>query len=304
MTSMIATALLLLAGAAPAQPGHADVALASAPAALYLAATATGQTASANLAIPNRDPVTQSVPAKVMILGVFHFANPGRDMVKSGVINVMTKDNQAYLDGLATRLAAFHPTDVLLECDPTDQAAYQSDFDGYRKGAFALKSNEIYQIGFRVAKRAGLDKITCFDEGNVGWNAEPMFNYIKQNEPRTQATMDAMYKSLSEREDHDQSTLTLPQLLQGYSSAARDRENKGLYILTNAVDAGGSFAGADASASWWHRNFRMYANVQKAATPGHRVLVVAGAGHTAILKDLLAIDGQRQPEDVAGYLTP
>ncbi|MGY0619207.1 DUF5694 domain-containing protein [Lysobacter sp. A378] len=243
-------------------------------------------------------------PAKVMVMGVFHFANPGRDMVKSGVIDVMTNDNQAYLDGLATRLATFQPTDILVECDPSDQARFDKNFDGYKKGTFALKSNEIYQIGFKVAKAARVDKITCFDEGNVGWDAEPMFNYIKANDPQMQASMDAMYKSLSERSGREQSTLSLPQLLQLSNDAERDRENKDLYIRTNDVDAGGSFAGADASASWWHRNFRMYANVQKAATPGHRVLVVAGSGHTAILKDLLAIDSQRQSEDVSGYLVP
>ena len=70
------------------------------------------------------------------------------------------------------------------------------------------------------------------------------------------------------------------------------------------MDAGGSFAGGDASASWWHRNFRMYANVQKAAVSGHRVLVVAGAGRTAMLQDLLEIDRQRQAEDVNRYWTP
>ncbi len=243
-------------------------------------------------------------PAKVMVLGVFHFANPGRDMVKSEVLDVMTPDNQAFLDRLATRLAAFRPTDVLVECEPAHQAKLDANFDGYRKGTFALKSNEIYQIGFRVAKAAGVEKVTCFDEGQIGWDSEPMFNYLKANDPATQASLEETYKSLSERESREQSTLSLPQLLQLTNDAARDRENKDLYIRTNAVDAGGSFAGADASASWWHRNFRMYANVQKAAAPGRRVLVVAGAGHTAILKDLLAIDSQRQAEDASGYLTP
>ena len=242
-------------------------------------------------------------PSKVM-MGVFHFANPGRDMVKSGVIDVMTKENQTYLDGLATRLTGFHPTDVLVECDPSEQAKYDEKFAAYKNGKFALESNEVYQIGFRVAKAAGIDKVTCFDEGTVGWDAEPMFDYIKKHDPAMQASMDAMFKSLSERENREQTTLTLPQLLQGTNDAARDRENKDMYIGTNAVDAGDSFAGADASASWWHRNFRMYANVQKAAAPGHRVLVVAGAGHTAILKDLLAIDSHRQSENVAKYLVP
>jgi hypothetical protein len=247
---------------------------------------------------------TAPAPGKVLMLGAFHFANPGRDMVKSGVIDVMTPANQAYLDGLAARLAAFAPTDVLVECELSAQPRLDAEFDGYRKGSFALKSNETYQIGFRVAKAAGLDGVTCFDEGQVGWESEPMFNYMKANDPAMQATMEATFKTLSERTGQEQATLSLPQLLQLSNDSARDRENKDLYLLTNAVDAGGGFAGADAAASWWHRNFRMYANVQKAAAPGHRVLVVAGSGHTAILKDLLAIDSQRQAEDVSGYLTP
>lgn len=243
-------------------------------------------------------------PAKVMVMGVFHFANPGRDMVKSGVIDVMTQDNQAYLDGLATRLAAFGPTDVLIECEPSAQAKYDQRYADYRKDAFALTSNEVYQIGFRVAKAAGIDKVTCFDEGTIGWDSEAMFKYLKANDPTEQAALEELFESLSARGNDEQATLPLPRLLQLTNDAARDRENKDLYIRTNAVDAGGSFAGADSSASWWHRNFRMYANVQKAAAPGHRVLVVAGAGHTAILKDLLAIDTQREAEDVSGYLTP
>lgn len=245
---------------------------------------------------------TDPEPAKVMMLGVFHFGNPGLDKVKSSVTDVMTTQNQTYLDGLSSRIAAWHPTDVLVECDPADQAAFDTKFAAYQKDATLPSSNEVYQIGFRVAKAAGLKGITCFDESKIGWDAEPMFEYIKKNEPATQAMLDATFKSLGERGTREQATLPLPKLLQQSNSAARDRENKDLYLLTNAVDAGGGFAGADAAASWWHRNFRMYANVQKAAAPGHRVLVIAGSGHTAILKDLLAIDSKRQPENVAGYL--
>ena len=61
-------------------------------------------------------------------------------------------------------------------------------------------------------------------------------------------------------------------------------------------------ASADATARWWHRNFRMYANVQRYATTGERILVVAGQGHTAILRDLLEIDGRISARDVHPYL--
>lgn len=242
--------------------------------------------------------------ATVMILGVFHFGNPGRDLVKSNVIDVMASGNQVYLAGLATRLAAFRPTDVLVECEPSTQPQQDAAFAAYVGGASPLTVNEVQQIGFRVAKEAGIAGVTCFDEGNIGWNSAPMFDYIGAHEPATKVALDAMYASLSAREARDHATLSLPELLKLTNDPARDRENKDLYIRTNAIDAGNSFAGADASASWWHRNFRMYANVQKAAGPGRRVLVIAGAGHTAILKDLLAIDAEREAEDVRSYLAP
>lgn len=265
-------------------------------AALLLCATAFAASA--------QDGKPASEPAKVMVLGVFHFANPGLDKVKSEVIDVTTPANQAYLAGLAGRLAAFGPTDVLVECEPSAQARQDAAFAGYRDGTHALTVNEVQQIGFRVAKEAGLSKVTCFDEGQVHWNSGPMFEYIGAHEPERKAAMDATFASLSARQAREQTTLPLPQLLELANDPARDRENKALYIATNDVDAGGGFAGADASASWWHRNFRMYANVQKAAAPGRRVLVVAGQGHTAILRDLLAIDGEREAEDVVPYLEP
>lgn len=241
-------------------------------------------------------------PAKVMLLGMFHFANPGRDMVKTRVINVMTPDNQAYLDGLAARMAAFKPTDVLVECSPADQAKYDDSFRAYLAGNFVLPSNETYQIGYRIAKRAGLSRVTCFDEDAAGWNAQPMFEYMEKHEPEAKKSLEATFQTLGAEMDKEQATLSLLELLQLTNDPGRDALNKSLYLRTNDVDAGGGFVGADAAASWWHRNFRMYANIQKAAAPGRRVIALAGQGHTAILKDLLAVDDRRAAEDVRTYL--
>lgn len=46
----------------------------------------------------------------------------------------------------------------------------------------------------------------------------------------------------------------------------------------------------------------MYGNVQKAAQPGRRVFVLAGAGHTAVLRELLGSDPAREAVDIAPYL--
>lgn len=241
-------------------------------------------------------------PGRVMLIGMFHFANPGRDMVKGRVIDVMTPPNQAYLEGLAVRLAAFGPTDVLVECSPAQQATYDQRFREYLAGSFDLPSNETYQIGFRVAKQAGLGGVTCFDENEVGWNAQSMFDYMKRHDTHAKRDFEARIQAVSVDHDREQSTLSLAQLLHLANDPSRDAANKALYLRTNAVGAGDGFAGADASASWWHRNFRMYANIQKSAAPGRRVIALAGQGHTAILKDLLAVDDRRTAEDVRAYV--
>lgn len=245
---------------------------------------------------------TADATAEVMLLGMFHFANPGRDIVKTRVIDVMAAPNQAWLDGFAARLAAFKPTDVLVECSPADQGSYDQQFKDYLAGKFALPSNENYQVGFRVAKRAGLSRVTCFDEDKVGWDAEPLFDYMAKHEPARKQQLEATFQSVGEQMDKEQATLPLAQLLALANDPARDALNKSIYLRTNDVDAGGGFVGADAAASWWHRNFRMYANIQKAAAPGHRVLALAGQGHTAILKELLADDAERHARDARAYL--
>jgi hypothetical protein len=247
-------------------------------------------------------PAQAPAPAEVMLLGMFHFANPGKDVVKTRVIDVMAPSNQAWIDRFAIRMAAFRPTDVLVECSPTDQGKYEQQFKEYLAGSFDLPVNENYQIGFRVAKHAGLSRVTCFDENKVGWDAQPMFDFMDKNAPALKEQLMASFQAIGAQMDKEQATLPLEQLLALANDPERDSLNKAMYLRTNDVDAGGGFVGADAAASWWHRNFRMYANVQKAAAPGHRVLVLAGQGHAAILKDLLADDDQRRARDARAYL--
>ena len=243
----------------------------------------------------------QTDDSKVMLFGVFHFANPGRDTVKTEQIDVMTDENQAYLEGLATRIAAFKPTNVLVECEPAASETYQTKFQSYLEGGDLPGSNENYQLGFRVAKLAGLKGVTCYD-ASFDWLAKPLFDYMETRDQAGKQQFDNEIARFTELMTYNHQHLSLKELLAWSNDPAMDRENKNLYLMTNAAGAGDGFEGADASASWWQRNFRMYANIQKVAVPGTRVVVFGGQGHTAILKDLLAIDMQRTAEPVIPYL--
>ncbi len=80
---------------------------------------------------------------------------------------------------------------------------------------------------------------------------------------------------LAADENQKHATMSLQELMRYSHHPTTVQANKGLYMITNGVSAQNqSFPGAVDSASWWHRNCRMYANVQavakKRAHPGHR----------------------------------
>lgn len=245
---------------------------------------------------------TSPPPARVMLLGLFHFDNPGLDAVKFTPIDVMQPPSQAYLKALAARIAKFKPTRVLLEYPAAKDAVFNQRYRDYRDAKFELELNEIYQIGFRVARLAGLDAVHGFDEQDSPSDGA-LWEYLGKDAPERMKPVEALIAELSERFAREHRTMTLRQLLVKSNSAEEDRLNKSFYIMLNDVGADRrNFVGADASAQWWRRNFRMYANVQRHAAPGERVLVIAGSGHTAILRDLLHADRQRVEEKILPYL--
>jgi len=239
--------------------------------------------------------------ARVMLLGLFHFANPGLDAVKYTPLDVMQPEVQAYLEALSQRLAGFGPTKLLLEYPQRSDAVINQRYAEHLAGRFVLPRNEIYQIGFRVAKRAGHARVHGFDEtappaGDTLWKVLP------EQAPETHRRLMSMIASMSERLQREHRTLPLREILLRSNSPEEDKLNKGFYMLLNDVAAESrQFHGADASAHWWHRNLRMYAVVQAHAKPGERVLVIAGSGHTAVMRDLLRADGDRIEEPVQPY---
>jgi hypothetical protein len=243
----------------------------------------------------------QPAPGRVLLLGLFHFDNPGLDAVKYQPIDVLQPAPQAYLEQLARRLAAFAPTQVLLEYPPASDTRINEQYAQFRAGSFALRRNEIYQIGFRVAALAGLARVHGFDV-QAPPGEQKLWSYLPQA-PQARQQFEQLIETESRRLQQLHARLTLQDVLRQTNTAEEDRRNKGFYMLLNPVAAdSGLFHGADASAHWWHRNLRMYAKVQQHAGPGERVLVIAGSGHVAILRDLLRADPLRAEEDVLPLL--
>lgn len=251
--------------------------------------------------LANDNEASETQKAQVALLGVFHFTNPGLDTVKTKQVNVLEPESQEYLVSFSNRIASgFKPTKVLVECARKSQQSMDKKFALYRKGNDDLGVNEIYQLGFRIAKAADAQLI-CYDEREIHWQAGDLTAYMKEHDHDAQARHDSGIQEITKLLQQMHSELSLEELLIEFNSEALDTLNKSLYLSTNDVGAETNYYGADATASWWHRNFRMYANIQKAAAPNERVLAIGGQGHTAILRDFLRDDRLREAHALTPY---
>ncbi len=96
----------------------------------------------------------------------------------------MQTTSQQFLEQLAQRLAGFKPTEVLLEYSPENNDKINARCRDYLAGRYTLGSNEMYQIGFRVARLAGLKEAPGFDEQNTSWDGR-VFEAMDSEAPET-----------------------------------------------------------------------------------------------------------------------
>jgi hypothetical protein len=80
---------------------------------------------------------------------------------------VLAPVRQRELEALAVDLAAFRPTRIAVERHARiaverhalGQAQLDAEYAAYRRGAFALPADEVYQLGFRLAARCGQPRV-------------------------------------------------------------------------------------------------------------------------------------------------
>jgi hypothetical protein len=74
------------------------------------------------------------------------------------------------------------------------------------------------------------------------------------------------------------------------------------YVRIAAVGAGDTYVGADLVSKWYDRNIRIFANLQRIAQPGDRIIVLFGSGHAALLRDLIQHDQRMRLVEARDYL--
>jgi hypothetical protein len=227
---------------------------------------------------------TAPVRAEVLVLGVYHMANPGHDIVNMQADDVLAPMRQEQIAQLLEVLKRFKPTKIAIEADVWTQRVGQ-EYSDYIAGKYSLSRNEVDQIGYRLAKELGHKTVYPVDvDGEFPW--QRVVNYAKASDRSKE--LDAMMGWVSARVKAQNAYLTSHTILETLLYMNADDkvgEDVGFYYRLAQFGESGDWAGADLVSDWFRRNMRICSNVvQLADSPDERVLVIFGAGHLGWLQ--------------------
>lgn len=242
--------------------------------------------------------ITLSVQKEVLLVGTFHYNNPGADVVKTKSFNILNEDSQLELEKISAKIKNYNPTKIFVEWPYNEQNELDSLYQLYNQGQyfkndslsdFYLK-NEIFQLAFRVAKENNLKTLYGIDY-STSFPFEDVMNDIKKsNQSELKGKIENGISTLTTEFDNKiESGISLSELTYYLNTSEfRDFHNNlhnNLMLLAGEPD---DFSGPFLTSEWFKRNLYMWSFVQKITEQSdERVMVLAGAGHIAMFEKFI-----------------
>lgn len=245
---------------------------------------------------------TKTDKIQVLNVGFFHFGST------SDASKVDFDENNAKEQGkvrqLSTLLAKFKPTIICLEYLPKLDGEINKAYQEFLKNPSELniQYGELSMVGFDVARLSRLHKVYGIDN-HIGYNYS-VGDFIENSPELTNAIDPVTYLEIThnplkaypelEKRNNNFDNLSLLEklalinepIMLDYSLNAN--ADKLFYV---GIDD--NFVGADQAALFYHRNMKIYSNLNRIKmNKNDRVLILMGSAHTAMLREFM----QRSPK--------
>lgn len=228
----------------------------------------------------------------VLILGTYHFGNPGLDMVNAEVDDVLSERRQAEIEAVAEALARFAPTKILLEMEPTVEESFNARYQQFLAGDRALGPNEHDQLGMRLAAMLEHERLVGIDV-HQDMNIQSVFEYAALNGQPELADglagyVDDIQTMITEVHDSKRSTAQMLRSHNGEDARFGADQGNAFYMVMAEAGDNEHPVGADVVAAWYQRNLRIFANLLRSIEgEDERILVIYGSGHLALLSEFV-----------------
>jgi hypothetical protein len=234
----------------------------------------------------------------VMVLGVYHMSNPGKDYHNVKTDDVLAPKRQAEIAAAVDGLAAFHPTQVDVEW-PAD--IVEQRYPAYQKGTLAPSQNEVVQLGFRLAQKSGASVQGVDVDGDFPYEAVQAYAKAHGQADLLAAADAEIARQVQEEQDR-MKTGTVSQILRSMNDAESARRGHAFYRSMLHIGGGAEQPGAELLTAWEKRNNLICANIVQRAKPGDRIVVIFGAGHEYLLRQCFSEMPGYTLVDPNGYL--
>lgn len=241
--------------------------------------------------VPNPYEFIGKQKAKAMVLGVFHFTNPGLDSYQEKFeVNALSEQKQKELAEVRDLLAQYKPTKILVEWNRIrHDSLLNTRYQLFRKDSFDIsqKADETYQLGFKLAKRLQHDRIYCSDAkadwfgAKLDWDNYDADEYMKklgQYDKAARYRYTPLYQLFDSLKAHQTLREHLA-LLNHPESCLKSHQH---YLTMGILEgAGDNYVGADAVTKWYRRNIRIFSNAYDLTDfdREERLLLIYGSGH-------------------------
>ena len=263
-------------------------------------------------------------PTEIMLLGSFHFQDRGVDRYKPKR-QLEISARQAEIQEIVERLSSFEPTKVAVEFAALQQSPVDHDYRAFLRGAFELSGSEHHQLGFRLARKLGHERVHAVDawgrfyepprdldlEDASGKQEAPfdpheaLETYAREHDQEHLLTQwSAYYLERYTRIDEKKTQRPLRETLLELNQLPNILAMHGHYLVDHfKVGTHHEYPGVDVVTAWYNRNLRIFANLQRITEPPcERLLVVYGAGHIPILRHCAEASPEYDLVEVSEYL--
>ncbi|ADR20708.1 DUF5694 domain-containing protein [Marivirga tractuosa] len=254
----------------------------------------------------------------VMLLGVYHFNNPGQDTYNTKIDDYYSDRRQEEIKEVVGLLREYNPTKIFVELTPKSQSKIDSLYQLHLNDRINLHEikggvNEVYQIGFRLGKQSGGIPITAVDHAGpwlgdyVDFIADTLaldyyqekkseelkFNKEKQKRLVSNTVKENLIYINEDRQiigNHDYYNNIAIRVKDSanimFSYQESEQEIEGLPYLMRSYDFNN--IGVELVAEWYKRNLFIYRNIIENSQQNDRIVVIIGSGHVFYLNQLLA----------------
>ncbi|WP_139925222.1 DUF5694 domain-containing protein [Hymenobacter sp. DG01] len=265
-------------------------------------------------------PTPPQHPTDIMLVACPHLSQLRK--TDKPTTDVLTPPRQAEIRAFLGQLQRFRPDAIMVEELPQEQPRIDSLYALYRQDKLDLSTlpggrSEVYQLGFALGKRLGLERIYCVNsEGGTSQSILHEGKNIKLYEDATTEHRVYYAPVVQKWESGEVSMSGLlyflnsrPMLEQLHTMVYRTpaRVTDGTLKPDPMVDASfikPHYVGAEFISVIYNRDLKIYSNIvtTQLATGSARILTVIGGRHVASLQGILGTDPAYRVVPATAYI--